>query len=361
MTKYKDDSKINDSKKDKVKNLTVEEQIKNLKEDIQKEEPEYIAPKDSDNVIHMRPRPSIEHMLPIEFDELEKMEIKKIEYIFYPCLPTQGIAFLYAATGLGKTLFALNLSYSIAQGGKFLKYYCSYPRKLLYVDGEMPFNQVHSRLMEISKHHGNLDNPENFSLLTPDKIFPFQMPKIDDPYGQEYYEQLIEKNKYEVIVIDNLSMLSSFDENKSSEWLPIQDWILKLRSKGISIIIVHHAGKEKKGYRGTSKMIDCADVAISLQPILEDNIDEDNPTAKKFNVVYQKSRIFGGIEANPFEVSLENGIWSYKSMNLSNKEKIVERINLGLSQVSISRELNVSEAYVSRCVREAKEKGLINK
>ena len=33
------------------------------------------------------------------------------EFIFSPCFPTQGIGWIYASTGLGKTLFALNLAY----------------------------------------------------------------------------------------------------------------------------------------------------------------------------------------------------------------------------------------------------------
>jgi len=361
--KNKDSNKSsNKQEKQERPILSVEEQRKKIEEEIRKEDPEYVAPKPQpDNVIRMKPRPSVEHMVPIEFDELKNIPVKPIEYIFHPCLPTQGIGFIYAATGLGKTLFTMNLSYAIAQGGEFLKYKCPKPRKILYIDGEMPFNQIHSRLMEISKFHGELDFPENFSILTPDKIFPFRMPKIDDPHGQEYYEELIEKYKYEVIVIDNLSMLSEFDENKSKEWFPIQDWILKLRSKGITVIIVHHTGKSKDTYRGTSKMIDGADVAILLRPIIDDGIDEDNPTAKRFNVVYQKSRIFGGIEANPFEVNLQAGRWSYKSMNLSNKEKIIELVNLGMTQRSIAQEIGVNESYVSKCVKEAREKGLLAK
>src|ERR1700720_1040571 len=75
------------------------------------------------NVHPLRAFPSIDNFKPIPFDELKVIVPPPIEYVFHPCLPTQGIAFIYAATGLGKTLFALNMAYAIAAGGSFLKYY----------------------------------------------------------------------------------------------------------------------------------------------------------------------------------------------------------------------------------------------
>ena len=43
-----------------------------------------------------------------------------LEYAMFPWLPIQGIAFIYAATGVGKTLFTLNVAYAIGSGGDFL-------------------------------------------------------------------------------------------------------------------------------------------------------------------------------------------------------------------------------------------------
>lgn len=366
MHKDNNNDNNNDDNND-LDNNKINANLKKLIDEIREEDPNYISPlltdkpQTTENVLYIKPKPSIDHMIPIQFDQLEKMETKPIEYIFHPCLPVQGIGFIYATTGLGKTLFTLELAYTIAQGGKFLKYSCPMPRKVLYIDGEMAFNQVHMRLMAISKRQGQLDFPENFSLLTPDKIFPFRMPKIDCPYGQTYYEELVEKYKYEVLVIDNLSMLTSFDENKAHEWLPIQDWILKMRAKGVSIIIVHHAGKEKSGYRGTSKMIDCADVAISLQPIDDEGLDDDRLLVKKFKVFYQKSRIFGGIDAVPFEVNLANDIWSYKSIDITNMDIVIEKYKCSMSQREIAREMGINQSTVSRLIEKAKKEGRLIK
>jgi RecA-family ATPase len=311
------------------------------------------------NIEPIRQYPSIDNFRPIPFDELERIIPPPLEYIFYPCLPTQGIAFIYAATGLGKTLFALNMAYAIAGGGNFLKYTCPKPRKVLYVDAEMAFNQVHSRLMQIAERQGELDFKENLCLLTPDKILPFRMPKIDEEEGQHLYKELMLAHNFEVIVLDNLSMLSSIDENKSSEWKIVQDWLLHLRALGKTIILIHHAGKDKNGYRGTSRMLDCVDTAISLQSVNDENMEDDNLSAKKFKVVYQKARLFGGKDALSYEVTLDNSFWSYRSIELSVLDKVIENLNAGLKQREIAKELFISQSTVNRLIKKARLTGRV--
>jgi RecA-family ATPase len=201
-----------------------------------------------ENVSQIRPLDTSK-IKAVTYSEMLSSRPTPLELVLFPWLPTQGIAFIYAATGVGKTLFTMNAAYAIARGGNFLKYSCPKPRKLLYIDGEMSYVQIHARFLQIVKQQGELDFPENWNLLTPDKIAPFRLPKICDEIGQSYYNEIIEREKYEVIVIDNLSSLSSIDENNSQEWKIVQDWLMYLRSKGISVIVVHHAGKDSKGYQ----------------------------------------------------------------------------------------------------------------
>ena len=169
----------------------------------------------------------------------------------------------------------------------------------------------------------------------------------------------MERDKIDVIIFDNLSMLSSFDENKSNEWKPIQDWLLHLRRVlKKTIIIVHHSGKEKNGYRGTSRLLDCADTAISLQPANE-SLEEDITFGKKFKIVYQKSRSFGGKDALPFEAFLDNGTWHYKSMEQTDMDRIVELISLKMSQRDIAKELGISLGKANKLIQKGRKLGLI--
>lgn len=352
---------MNDDDKDKDDKKELAEK---LKADIEKAQPNFDftfgGKVNSDQkVIPIRPIPNVDKIPPIFDDLVTACEIKPIEYIFYPCLPVQGIGFIYAATGVGKTRFTLNLAYAIAAGGTFLKYKCPKPRKVLYVDGEMAFNELHQRYIEIVKHQGKLDFSENFAFLTPDKILPYKIPKIDTEEGQQMYLQLIEKYGFEVLVFDSLSRMSTFDENKSNEWRVIEDFLLHLKSIGKSVIVVHHSGKDKQGYRGTSIMMDCANFGISLQAVVQDTLEEDRDwSEQRIKVEYQKTRGFSGENACSYEISLKNEVWTYHSIEQTDIEKVIERLDIQMTQGAIAKELGFSQPKVSRLIKKAGRGGL---
>lgn len=303
----------------------------------------------------------------IEFDKIKPVTYKEIisskpsptEYIMSPWLPRQGIAFVYAATGVGKTLFTLNVAYAVAMGGKFLKYSCPKPRKIMYVDGEMSYNEIHSRLTGIIKQQGNLFFEDNFYLFTPEKS-AVALPKICSKEGQAFYNKKMDELDVDVLFLDNLSVLSVIDENNSEQWKIIQDWFISLRARGKTVVAVHHAGKDKKGYRGTSRMLDCVDTAISLQDVSQDQLENEITSLKKFKIEYQKNRSFCGQEAIPFEVTLGPSGWAFQSMEQTMLEKVVERLKIKMTHRDIGLELGKSRPYISKLARKARLLRLID-
>lgn len=324
--------------------------------EILQDEPDF---KDETNVRQIYPNDQYASIDPIPLGDLLKMAPVPIEYMMYPILPKQGICFIYAAAGVGKTMFTLNLAYAIAAGNSFLNYKCPLPRKVLYVDAEMAFNEIHQRILSIDKMHGGSDFYDNFLLMTPDKIAPCKMPKIDDPKGQTFYTQLLIEGAYDVVVFDNLSMLSTFDENHGEGWKMIQDWLLTLRAIGKSVFIVHHAGKDKTQYRGTSKLLDCANTAISLQSLNSDELEDESVIIRKFKVEYQKNRGFSGRDALPFEISLECNNWQAKSIEQNTMDRVIDRFKVGMTQRDIAAELSVSQPYVNKLLAKARKLKLI--
>ena len=45
----------------------------------------------------------------------------------------------------------------------------------------------------------------------------------------------------ELLILDNLSALCrSGKDNEGESWLPVQEWLLRLRQRGITALLVHH-------------------------------------------------------------------------------------------------------------------------
>ena len=154
-------------------------------------------------------------------------------------------------------------------------------------------------------------------------------------------------------------MLSDVDENKSVEWKSVQRWILKLKAMGVSTIMVHHSGKEKTGYRGSSKMMDCADSAISLQFIQLDQLESEQDESHRLKIIFAKGRNISGKDKIPFEATMIREGWEFQSLENSNMSIIIEQLHLGLKQIDISRERGWSRAYVSKMVKLARRRGLL--
>jgi len=78
------------------------------------------------------------NLVAVPVEELLAQEIKQREMLLDPLLPEQGLAMLYAYRGIGKTFLALGMAAAIASGARFLRWYAARPRRVLYVDGELP-------------------------------------------------------------------------------------------------------------------------------------------------------------------------------------------------------------------------------
>src|SRR5208282_930278 len=107
----------------------------------------------------------------------------------------------------------------------------------------------------------------------------------------------------DLLVLDNLSALCRHgNENEGEDWLPVQEWALGLRSRGISVLFVYHAGKNKS-QRGTSRREDLLDTVITLKHPANYNPSE----GLRCEVHFEKTRSMLGNAATPCEVRMESG------------------------------------------------------
>jgi putative DNA primase/helicase len=295
----------------------------------------------------------------ITIKNLLSLEIQPREMILNPIIPEQGLVMIHAPRGVGKTHVSLLVAHAVAMGCQIFngKWISSRPHKVLFVDGEMPLVVMQERLAKIiSSSESEMVTEDNLLIITPD-LQDTGLPDLSTLQGQQTIEEHLKDVK--LLILDNYSALCRRGrENESESWIPLQEWFLTLRRRGIAVLLIHHSNKNG-AQRGTSRKEDILDTVITLRK--PENYDPRE--GARFEVHYEKARGFFGEEAAPFEASLreENGMftWHVRDIEDCQMDKVLSLKKEGLSQRNIAEETGLSPATINRRLKEAKEKGLL--
>lgn len=287
--------------------------------------------------------------------ELLTADLPEREMLLSPWLPKQGLTMIFAPCGVGKTHVSLGIACAVASGTSFLKWHAPKPRRVLFVDGEMPANVLQERLKQIVTGIEGPPNDDAIQFICSD-LEKDGIPDLASIEGQLAIEEQIDD--IDLLIFDNLSTLVySGKENEAESWAPIQQWILKLRARGKSVLFIHHSGKSGQ-QRGTSRREDALDTVISLSR----PSDYTPEMGACFEVQYKKSRGIHGDDVAPFIAHLVTNdddaqSWECESSEESLLEKILILDKEGISQSEIAQELNVNKSTISRQMKKARELG----
>jgi putative DNA primase/helicase len=291
----------------------------------------------------------------VDAHQLALMQFKTRDVILDPWLHSQDLCMVFAARGIGKTHFGLSVAYAVATGGRFAKWSAAIPRKVLYLDGELPGGVMQKRLL---MHCPDVEpEPGYLRIFTPDLLPDGRaLPDLSTPEGQDQIDALID-NDTAVVFVDNLSCWArSGRENEAESWQPVADWILTLRRRGIAVILIHHAGKGGQ-QRGTSKREDLLDVVIGLSR----PSDYDPSQGAVFVAEFTKARNLAGTDAESIELKLggddDQASWTWRTVESSTYDRVVALANEELKPGDIAAELGVNKSTVSRHLRRARELG----
>ena len=197
----------------------------------------------------------------IGFDDFLAINMPPREMLLDPILPEKSLAMLYAPRGIGKTLLSLSIGLAVASGCQLLRWHAPRQRRVLYVDGEMPLVSLPERLRAISSSMGAVTPNDGFRVLAADNTEKGL--SIGSEEGQRALNPLL--IDVDLVIFDNLSTLcTNGSESASEAWVPMQNWLLKLRRQGIAVLLVHHAGTNGR-QRGTSRCEDALDTVIALR------------------------------------------------------------------------------------------------
>jgi putative DNA primase/helicase len=172
------------------------------------------------------------------------------------------------------------------------------PRRVLLVDGEMPAAALRDRLAGIVASAQQEAALDAMRVIAGDLIEEGGIGNLADPAVQAELDKYLDG--VDLLILDNLSsLIAVIRDNDQESWTTIQQWLLRLRRRGISVLLVHHAGKAGE-QRGTSRREDVLDTSISLRRPSDYVASE----GARFEVHIEKGRGLTGDAAKPFEAKL---------------------------------------------------------
>jgi len=292
---------------------------------------------------------------PLTAAEFLRLELPPRRKIVAPWLPEKGLVMIYSPRGIGKTLLGMTSAYAIAAGADFLGFKTETPRKVLYIDGEMPAETTQERLAAIVEGFPQTPPGDDYFRILMSDLSSVGLPDLATPDGQEWMDAQV--GDAEVLFADNISTLvRTGKENEAEGWLPVQNWVLRHRRAGRAVVLLHHAGKGG-AQRGTSRREDVLDTVISLRRP-SDYLPEQGA---RFEVHFEKSRGFYGNEAQPFEARYEvrNGaaVWTRTEILDAERARVVAALQDGMSIREAAETLGLHRSKVERIRRKAIEAG----
>jgi hypothetical protein len=255
---------------------------------------------------------------------------------------------VYAKRGVGKTHFCLALAYAVASGSTFLGWSAPEPRRVVYVDGEMPGAAIKERLSAIVEASEDEPPEGYFRIITPDAQ-QLPLPDLATTEGQAELAPLIADA--DLIILDNLStLMRSGVENEGESWVPMATWALTQRRNGKTVLFVHHAGKSGS-QRGSSRREDLLDTVVCLK----NSTDYSPEQGARFEVSFEKARGLMGDDVNGIEAKLDTlpdgkQGWTTRKLSGATAERIKELKAIGMSAAEIATELGVHRSSVYRAL-----------
>jgi putative DNA primase/helicase len=259
--------------------------------------------------------------------------------------------------GTGKTWLALSILDSVSKGVSFGPWEAASSVPCLFLDGEMPQQDIDDRIKELS-----IDSVYIYSDAYSNSLGLPRANLLSETWRTNM-KRILTTRGVKLWVIDNLASLApGIDENSKKDWDPINAWLLNLRFAGIATIMLHHESKGG-GQRGTSAREDNLDNSI----ILKKTFDYTPEDGCKFIMHFAKNRIrtqdLGLITDTQFQLRQDESgqlIWTWGGVKSENKKEILRLTDEGMKGSDIASAVGMTRQYVSKVQIQAKRDGLLS-
>jgi putative DNA primase/helicase len=292
---------------------------------------------------------SIEDVV-LEARDFTSLEIPEKKSILSPWLNEQSISLISGWRNVGKTHFALGLLDAVAQKKPFGPWKVGISVPCLYLDGEMPAQDVIERLNGLNPTQRRINPLYVYSDHYANSLALPRANLLSETWRTKMKSILITKG-IKLWIADNLASLArGIDENVKRDWDPINSWLLDLRFSGIATIMLHHTGKEGS-QRGTSAREDNIDVSMILKRP-HDYVAEDGA---RFISHFTKTRVKTSelqlVADTQFQLSEDRDgrfRWTWSNVKGHIRVEVLRMLDEGHKYEAITDALGISKGRVSQ-------------
>jgi putative DNA primase/helicase len=264
------------------------------------------------------------------------------------------LGYLFAPRGAGKSWLAMLMARAIANSEALGIWQAGdRPREVIYFDAEMNLADVQERARKLCIAS------ERFHWLSNERLFQggLRGVNIADVTHQAALSDMLPDGC--VFIIDNLSTAQvGMDENDNNAFDALRDWLLSLRHRRITVLIVHHAGRNGN-MRGASRREDMAHWIISLK-----DASADDGAVKVLTTAFTKVRNCQGSDAPPLKWTLkdEGETLAIECAVHVGTDALLSHIQEGISSATeLAEALGVSTGTVSKWAKKLITAGRIEK
>lgn len=293
----------------------------------------------------------------VSYTDLLKMELpERPRYISW--LPAAGNVMVFGPRGVGKTFFQLAITVSLVCGTPLFGWKIEQAVGVLYIDGEMSVKELRDRLTFLMNDHPVAPLQFLTSELVYQRCEGRDLILTAEAMRHEVIRILDAHPGIKVLILDNISCLfSGINEDSKQDWEPINAWLIRLRHRGLTTVLVHHSGKSGQ-QRGTSGREDSLDTVIQLSP----PAGHDPSKGCHFELNFTKCRSVQGDDVKPLDVHLqtvnEKTQWSVQPVEVSTLDRARQLVKEGVNgPTELAEELKINKGYASRILKKLKDEG----
>lgn len=195
----------------------------------------------------------------------EILKDEKPTFIVDDFLPNGGVAMIAAPPKARKSWSVMQLAYAVGTGQEWLGFKVSTPRKVLYIQAELPNWMVASRISQMYDAHA-LENVT---------FFHVNGANLMEDVDLDGLLQVIKEYQAELVIIDPLANFWQGDENSSSSVNGFFNQIAKIQALNCAVVLVHHSRKTEvnerlspQHQRGSNVFFARPDAVMTLSPMV---------------------------------------------------------------------------------------------